>query len=72
MVAGSKDPPVIALGPLHVPPASGLPPKDVKRLLAGLLMQSVSAPSLPASGGACTATVTVLDTFTHSSRTLMV
>ncbi len=72
MVAGSKDPPAIALGPLHVPPVSGLPPKAVKRSLVGLLMHNVSEPSLPASGGACTATVTVLDTFTHGSGTLMV
>jgi hypothetical protein len=62
----------MALGPLHDPAASGVPPRAANKSLAGLLMQSVSAPSLPAFGGACTATVTELDTFTQGGGTVMV
>jgi hypothetical protein len=44
----------------------------LKSAAAGLLTQSVSAPSAPASGGACTATVTVLLALEQGGGTLMV
>ena len=59
IVAGLNMPPATGEGPLHVPPASGLPPSCASRPTAAPLLQSVVLPSVPAVGGLFTATVTV-------------
>ena len=48
-----------ALGPLHVPPASGVPPSCAKSEVAASDEHSVIVPSVPASGGVLMVTVTV-------------
>ena len=65
-------PPATGEGPLHAPPASGLPPRAPTIGVAGLLMQRVSDASAPAPGGACTCTVTVLEALMHGGGTLIV
>ena len=52
-------PPATALGPLHVPPASGVPPSCANSEEAASEEHSVIAPSVPASGGVLMVTVTV-------------
>jgi hypothetical protein len=64
-------PPTTGDGPLHVPPACA-PPSAAKSEAAGLLMQSVIAPSVPAFGGAISVIVTVLLAFTHGGGTVIV
>ncbi len=59
ITAGSYIPPVIALGPLHVPPASGVPFSAVNRLAGALFEQIAKFPSMPGSACGCSLTVTV-------------
>ena len=59
-------------GAVHVPPTCGAPPKEFNSGVAGLVMQRVSAPLLPALGGCTVFTVTVLLTLTQGSGTAMV
>ena len=59
IVAGSIMPPLTAEGPLHVPPASGVPPSCAKSEAGASLLQSVIVPSVPGSGGVLITTVTV-------------
>ena len=72
MVAGSNCPPFTGLGPLQMPPLSGVPPRPVIRPVDGLVAQSVSAPSVPGSGGVLSVTVTVLLALVQGGGTLMV
>jgi hypothetical protein len=58
MLAGLNMPPFTLLGPLHVPPASGVPPSCAKSETAAPELQSVMAPSAPALGGVLMVTVT--------------
>ena len=67
-----KEPPTTALGPLHVPPASGVPPSCAKSDTAASLEQSVMAPFVPGSGGVLMATVTVALSEGHGATPLTV
>ncbi len=58
ITAGSYIPPVIALGPLHVPPASGVPFSAVNRSVAAPWSQTVRVLLPPASGAVVIATTT--------------
>ncbi len=64
-------PPATALGPLHVPVASGVPFKATNNEVAGLLMQRVRSASAPAFGGCTKVMVTVELTLVHGSGTAM-
>ena len=57
IVAGSYCPPTTALGPLHAPPRSGVPPSSAKRSMAASVLHSVMVPGVPASGASTTVTV---------------
>ena len=71
--AGSKVPEkAVPPGPVHVPPASGVPPNETNKAVGGLEMHKVSAPSDPGSGGAERFTVTVLLWPTHGGGTVIV
>ena len=59
IVPGSNIPATTVLGPLHVPPASGVPPSCAKSDDAGAVLHTVSPPFVPASGGGATNTETV-------------
>ncbi len=59
IVTGSIIPPTTALGPVHVPPASGVPPSCAKSDAAASVEQSVIVPSVPGSGGVLIVTLTV-------------
>ena len=48
--AGSKMPDDKPPGPFHVPPASGIPPRDAIKALGADDAQSVRLPSVPALG----------------------
>ena len=63
MVVGSYVPPVTALGPVHVPPASGVPPSSAKRLMGASFAHTVALPGKPASGVLTTLTLTTLASF---------
>ena len=52
-------PPTTALGPLHAPPAAGVPPNRAKSEVDAPLLQIVSVPLVPASAAAFSVTVTV-------------
>ncbi|MBZ0254146.1 MAG: hypothetical protein K8I02_12470, partial [Candidatus Methylomirabilis sp.] len=57
--AASYIPPTTGLGPLHVPPAAGAPPKESRRLIAAPFAQMLIERLVPALTGFCSATVTV-------------
>ncbi|MBS1938175.1 MAG: hypothetical protein JSS84_10250, partial [Bacteroidetes bacterium] len=59
MVEGSYIPPATGLGPLHAPPTAGLPVSALARFDAAPFAHSVSVPLPPATGAACSDTVTV-------------
>jgi hypothetical protein len=59
IVAGLIMPPFTLLGPLHVPPASGVPPNCAKSETVAPELQSAIEPSVPAFGGALIVTLTV-------------
>ena len=59
IVAGSYWPPTTALGPLHAPPKSGVPPSCANKLDAAPSAHRFSVPFVPALAGACSVTVTV-------------
>ena len=61
-------PPTTALGPLHVPPASGVPPSCAKSEVDASEEHSVIVPSVPASGGVLIVTVTVAITIDGITR----
>ena len=61
MLVGSKRPFVIALGPDHVPPASGVPPISSNKSIAEAVVQSVIDPGVPGSGFVTTLTTTSAD-----------
>src|SRR5690349_4010834 len=63
MVVGSNVLPTIALGPLHVPPASGAPPSCANRSIGEPVAQTAIAPSVPGFGGVFTFTVTTATSF---------
>ena len=65
IAAGSYMPPATTLGPLHVPPASGVPPKAANSEAEAPFPQRSSVPSTPASGAACSVTVTVAEAAAH-------
>ena len=71
IVAGSIKPPATPLGPLHVPPASGVPPSCAKSDTATSLLHNVIAPSVPGSGGVLIVTVTAF-IFSIPKRALLV
>jgi hypothetical protein len=52
-------PPTTGEGPLHAPPASGVPPNCAKSDAGASEEQSVIAPDVPGSGGVLMLTVTV-------------
>ena len=60
-------PPATALGPLHVPPASGVPPSCAKSEVAASEEHRVIAPSVPTSGGVLIVTVTVAVSSGHGA-----
>ena len=60
IVAGSNvplSPPPSAEGPVHVPPASGVPPRKSNRSADASAVQNVAVPFVPASGAGFTVTV---------------
>ena len=61
ITAGSNSPSTTALGPLHVPPASGVPLIKLKRSTAAPVVHNVAAPGVPGSGLVTTVTVTVAE-----------
>src|SRR5690606_15343133 len=63
IVAGSYAPPATALGPLQVPPAAGVPPRESSRLIATPFAQMSMVREVPALTGACSFTVTVAVAF---------
>ena len=54
-------------GPVHVPPASGVPFNPVVNAVAGLEEHSVRPPSIPASGKTLIVTVTVAVSSGHGA-----
>lgn len=60
------------LGPVHVPPDAGAPPKIPNKDTAGPLEQTVSAPLLPAFGVGVTVTSTVAVEVTQGAAPLTV
>jgi hypothetical protein len=67
MVAGSYWPPTTALGPLHAPPACGVPPSDPIKATAASLLQTVNVPFVPAFGAVFSVTVTVAVAFVQGA-----
>ena len=65
-------PPTTALGPVHVPPAFGVPPKDELNATATPLLQTESVPLVPAFGSAFSVTVTVAVEFTQGATPVTV
>src|SRR5690606_40422468 len=63
IVAGSYCPPATALGPLQVPPAAGVPPKESSRLIATPFAQTSMVREVPALTEASSFTVTVAVAF---------
>ena len=60
-------PPTTALGPLQVPPASGVPPNELINPTEALLLHTVSVPFVPAFGAAFSVTVTVAVEFAQGA-----
>ena len=65
-------PPTTALGPLHVPPACGVPPRLLIKLTGAPELQAVRDPFVPAFGAALSATVTVAASLTHGATAVSV
>ena len=65
-------PPTTALGPLQVPPASGVPPKLLINPTDALLLHTVSVPLVPAVGAAFSVTVTVAVAFAQGTTPVTV
>ncbi len=55
-------------GPVHVPPASGVPPKLLKRLTGSSVLHSGKGALVPATGLRCWVTVTTAEALAHGLR----
>ena len=71
MVPASKSWLTTGLGPFHMPPLVGVPPKASKRFDGAWPRHMVIAPLLPALGALCTVTNTVVLLLGHGGGTLI-
>ena len=72
IVAGSYIPPTTVLGPDHVPPTPGVPPKLFTKAIGALVLHKVMLPLVPATGAVVSVTVTVAVAVTHGNTPLRV